>query len=266
MPSSDIAVTVENVTQRFRLIHERPDTLRELFSRFFQGKVSYQDFEALSGISFQVKRGEMLGIIGRNGSGKSTLLKVIAGIYKPTVGHVQVNGTLAPLLELGAGFHHELTGRENILLNGLLLGFSKNDMKLREKKIIEFAELGDFIDVPVKQYSSGMYMRLAFSVATEVNPEILLVDEILAVGDLAFQQKCLARLQEFRRSGKTILFVTHSPVHIRTYCDRVVVLGHGRMLHEGDTEQGLKVYEWSSASPAETGVEPEARLADVRNG
>lgn len=266
MPSSDIAVQVENVTQRFRLIHERPDTLRELFARFFKNKVSYQDFEALSNISFQVKRGEILGIIGRNGSGKSTLLKVIAGIYKPSIGHVQVNGTLAPLLELGAGFHHELTGRENILLNGLLLGFTKSDMKQREERIIDFAELGDFIDVPVKQYSSGMYMRLAFSVATEVNPDILLLDEILAVGDTAFQQKCLARLQEFRRSGKTILFVTHSPTHVHTYCDRVVVLGYGKMLHEGNTEEALKVYEWSTAQPTAPGVEAEARLADVGNG
>ena len=260
MPSSDIAVQVENVTQRFRLIHERPDTMRELFARFFHSKVSYQDFEALSNISFQVKRGEMLGIIGRNGSGKSTLLKVIAGIYTPTAGRVQVNGTLAPLLELGAGFHLELTGRENILLNGLLLGFSKSEMKQREERIIDFAELEDFIDVPVKQYSSGMYMRLAFSVATEVNPEILLVDEILAVGDAPFQQKCLTRLQEFRKSGKTILFVTHSPIHIKTYCNRVVVLGHGKMLHEGDTDEGIRVYEWSSAQSVEAEAEVETRL------
>lgn len=256
MSSNPIAVQVENVTQRFRLIHERPDTVRELFARFFQSKVSYQNFEAISNISFEVKRGEMLGIIGRNGSGKSTLLKTIAGIYRPTSGRVQVNGTLAPLLELGAGFHHELTGRENILLNGLLLGFSKNEMKIREQGIINFAELGDFIDVPVKQYSSGMYMRLAFSVATEVNPEILLVDEILAVGDISFQQKCLNRLQEFRKSGKTILFVTHSPVHIKKYCNRVVVLGQGKMLYEGEPERGVEIYEWSTShslsAPAET--------------
>jgi ABC-type polysaccharide/polyol phosphate transport system ATPase subunit len=261
MHSNPIAVQVENVTQRFRLIHERPDTIRELFARFFQSKVSFQDFEALSNISFQVERGEMLGIIGKNGSGKSTLLKAIAGIYKPSAGRVRVNGTLAPLLELGAGFHQELTGRENILLNGLLLGFSKREMRAREEKIIEFAELGDFIDVPVKQYSSGMYMRLAFSVATEVNPEILLVDEILAVGDVSFQQKCLNRLKEFRRTGKTILFVTHSPIHVQNYCSRVIVLGHGKMLYDGEATKGLEVYEWSTSSQAEPLPEPEARLA-----
>lgn len=266
MSSNPIAVQVENVTQCFRLIHERPDTLRELFAKFFQSKVSYQNFEALSNVSFRVERGEMLGIIGRNGSGKSTLLKTIAGIYKPTSGRVQVNGTLAPLLELGAGFHQELTGRENILLNGLLLGFSRSEMKIREQGIIDFAELGDFIDVPVKQYSSGMYMRLAFSVATEVDPEILLVDEILAVGDMSFQQKCLNRLQDFRKSGKTILFVTHSPILIQNYCNRVVVLGHGKMLHEGDPEEGLKVYEWSTSQPAaDAKVEAGGRLVDVGN-
>ena len=255
MPSNPIAVQVENVTQQFRLIHERPDTLRELFARFFQRKVSYQNFEALSNISFQVERGEMVGIIGKNGSGKSTLLKTIAGIYKPTSGRVQVNGTLAPLLELGAGFHHELTGRENILLNGLLLGFSKSEMKVREQGIIDFAELGDFIDVPVKQYSSGMYMRLAFSVATEVNPEILLVDEILAVGDISFQQKCLNRLQEFRESGKTILFVTHSPIHVQKYCNRAIVLGHGKMLYNGEPEKGVEIYEWSTSHSLEAPAE-----------
>lgn len=193
-----------------------------------------------------------MGVIGRNGSGKSTLLKIVAGIYKPTSGSVQVDGSVAPLLELGAGFHHELTGRENILLNGLLLGYSKREMKDRESSIIEFAELGDFIDAPVKQYSSGMYMRLAFSVATEVNPDILLVDEILAVGDMQFQHKCLQRLNDFRRSGKTILFVTHSAPHILSLCDRVVFLDKGKMLYVGQPEEGLKAYELisSSAEPA----------------
>jgi ABC-type polysaccharide/polyol phosphate transport system ATPase subunit len=242
MTSGSIAIEVDSVTQRFRVIHERPDTLRELFARFFQSKVSYQDLEAVSQVSFQVRRGEMLGIIGRNGSGKSTLLKIVAGIYRPTSGGVRVDGSVAPLLELGAGFHHELTGRENILLNGLLLGYSKREMKTREAAIIEFAELGDFIDAPVKQYSTGMYMRLAFSVATEVDPDILLVDEILAVGDAPFQQKCLERLHQFRRSGKTILFVTHSAPHVLSLCDRVVLLEKGKMLFHGEPEQGLELY------------------------
>ena len=260
MASGSISVQVDNVTQRFRVIHERPDTLRELFSRFFQTKVSYHDFEAVSNVSFRVNRGEMLGIVGKNGSGKSTLLKIVAGIYKPTSGSVQVDGSVAPLLELGAGFHQELTGRENILLNGLLLGYSKREMIAREDKIIEFAELGEFIDAPVKQYSSGMYMRLAFSVATEVNPDILLVDEILAVGDFTFQQRCLDRLTQFRRSGKTILLVTHSAAHITALCDRVLVLEHGKMLFEGDPQRGLEAYGCSIPPAALPAVDTVERL------
>jgi ABC-type polysaccharide/polyol phosphate transport system ATPase subunit len=255
MTSRSIAITVDSVTQRFRVIHERPDTVRELFARFFQTQVSYHDLEAVSNVSVTVRRGEMVGIIGRNGSGKSTLLKLIAGIYRPTSGSVHVEGTIAPLLELGAGFHQELTGRENILLNGLLLGYSKREMKNREASIIEFAELGDFIDAPVKQYSSGMYMRLAFSVATEVNPDILLVDEILAVGDTPFQQKCLDRLNRFRRSGKTILFVTHSAPHVLSFCDRVVLLENGKMLFHGEPEQGLELYESHSGVPGPVAID-----------
>src|SRR3954452_10704319 len=168
---SSPVIRVHSVTQRFRLIQERPDSLRELFARAFRHNSQYHDFNALQNVTFDVREGEMVGIVGRNGSGKSTLLKVVAGVYKPTFGTVMVKGTLAPLIELGAGFHHELTGRENILLNGLVLGYSKQEMRRREQAIIDFAEIGDFIDSPVKQYSSGMYMRLAFSVATEVDPE-----------------------------------------------------------------------------------------------
>src|SRR5271157_2658154 len=173
MSSSSFAIRLDNVTQRFRVIQERPDTMRELFSKLFRHQSSYHDFDAVKNASFEVPRGQMLGLIGRNGSGKSTLLKIVAGVYRPTAGTVQVKGSLAPLIELGAGFHHELTGRENILLNGLLMGYSKREMLEREQRIIEFAEIGDFIDSPVKQYSSGMYTRLAFSVATEIDPEIL---------------------------------------------------------------------------------------------
>jgi ABC-type polysaccharide/polyol phosphate transport system ATPase subunit len=256
MTSSSIAIEVNSITQRFRVIHERPDTLREAFARFFQSKLSYQDLEAVSNVSFQVRRGEMLGIIGRNGSGKSTLLKIVAGIYKPTSGSVRVDGSIAPLLELGAGFHHELTGRENILLNGLLMGYSKREMRSREAAIIEFAELGDFIDAPVKQYSTGMYMRLAFSVATEVNPDILLVDEILAVGDAPFQQKCLDRLYEFRRAGKTILFVTHSAPHVLSFCDQVVLLEKGKMLFHGESEHGLELYRMLAEPNKQAALDP----------
>src|SRR5256884_9263239 len=208
MKEAAVRINVEEFVQRFRIIQERPDTLREAFAKF-RRRTSYHDFQALKHVSFRVSEGEMVGIIGRNGSGKSTILKIIAGVYIPTSGGVAVNGSIAPLIELGAGFHHELTGRENILLNGLLLGLSKRDVMKRESQIIEFAELGEFIDVPVKQYSSGMYMRLAFAIATEVNPDILLIDEILAVGDGEFRRKCFERIEQFRTLGKTILFVSH---------------------------------------------------------
>ncbi len=242
MQPNSCAIAVENVTQRFRVIQERPDTIRELFSRIFRHQSHYHNFDAVKDVSFRVAKGEMVGIIGRNGSGKSTLLKIIAGVYRPSSGRVELNGTIAPLLELGAGFHHELTGRENILLNGLLLGFSKREMKEREQSIIEFADIGDFVDAPVKQYSSGMYTRLAFSVATSVEPDILVLDEILAVGDAGFQQKCFDRLRQFRRSGKTILLVTHSMNQVVQYCDRAILLDQGRMLTDGRPEEVIEVY------------------------
>jgi ABC-type polysaccharide/polyol phosphate transport system ATPase subunit len=240
--SATDSIVVEDIVQRFRVIHERPDTLRELFSKFFRKQVNYHDFEAVSHVSLNVRKGEMVAIMGRNGSGKSTLLKIVAGIYRATSGTVTVNGTIAPLIELGAGMHTELTGRENLLLNGLLMGFSKKQMLDREQSIIDFAEIGEFIDVPVKQYSTGMYMRLAFSVATEVDPDILVVDEILAVGDIAFQQKCLNRLKAFRRAGKTILFVSHSMQQITDHCDRAVLLDSGRKVFDGDPKEAVRVF------------------------
>jgi ABC-type polysaccharide/polyol phosphate transport system ATPase subunit len=251
MTTSSIAVSVENVTQRFRIIHERPDSVRELFSTFLKRKMTYHDFEAVSNVSLQVQRGEMVGIVGRNGSGKSTLLKMIAGVYVPTSGTVTVNGTLAPLIELGAGMHPEMTGRENILLNGLLMGYSKQEMQSREQRIIDFADIGEFIDVPVKQYSSGMYMRLAFSVATEIDPEILIVDEILAVGDFAFQKKCFERLRGFKASGKTILLVTHSMGPVLEHCSRAILIENGRVAADGNPRDVVQLYAGSSAVPDE---------------
>jgi ABC-type polysaccharide/polyol phosphate transport system ATPase subunit len=242
------AISVDNVTQRFRVIHERPDSLRELFTRFFRTNAQYHDFEAVSNISFTVGTGEMLGIVGRNGSGKSTLLKIIAGVYQPTAGCVEVNGSIAPLIELGAGMHNELTGRENILLNGLLMGFSKAEMLEREQRIIDFSEIGDFVDVPLKQYSSGMYMRLAFAVATEVDPEILILDEILAVGDVAFQQKCFDRLRKFRESGKTILLVTHTLPQVVEFCDRAILMDNGHLLADGKPDEVVELFH-STALP-----------------
>lgn len=249
---SSVAVAVEHVTQRFRVIHERPDTLRELFSRFLRHKVRYHNFEAVKDVSLQIRSAHMVGLIGRNGSGKSTLLKIIAGVYKPTVGHVHVEGSLAPLIELGAGFHPELTGRENILLNGLLMGYTREEMLRRERGIIDFAEIGEFIDSPVKQYSTGMHTRLAFSVATEVDPDILIVDEILAVGDAAFKEKCFARIRGFREAGKTILFVTHDMQQVLSQCDRAILLDHGTIVADGDPADVVDTYHsiWSGEAAA----------------
>lgn len=237
-----VVIRLEDVTQRFRVIHERPDTLRELFSKFLRQRVSYHDFEAVKSVSLEVPRGQMLGLIGRNGSGKSTLLKIIAGVYRPNAGQVHVHGSIAPLIELGAGFHHELTGRENILLNGLLMGYSREAMRSREQRIIEFADVGEFIDAPIKQYSSGMHMRLAFAVATEVDPDILIVDEILGVGDTPFQQKCFARIRGFRNAGKTILFVSHDLEKIVQHCDRVLLLNQGSVIADGDPTEVVDIY------------------------
>ncbi|HEX4748540.1 MAG TPA: ABC transporter ATP-binding protein [Bryobacteraceae bacterium] len=235
-------ITVESVTQRFRVFQERPDSIRALFSKFFRHEVLVHDFDAVKDVSFTIGQGEMVGIIGRNGSGKSTLLKMIAGVYKPTVGRVEVHGKIAPMIELGAGFHMELTGRENILINGLLLGYSKKEIKGKESRILEFAEIGDFIDAPVKQYSSGMFMRLAFAVAIEVDPDILLVDEILAVGDMGFQEKCFERLHRFRAAHKTILFVTHAVSDVEKYCDRAILIDQGQLLLDGNPHEVVDMY------------------------
>ena len=261
MTDSSIVVRVENVTQRFRVIQERPDSVRELFAKFFRKKVKYHDFEAVKNVSLSVRGGEVVGIVGRNGSGKSTLLKVIAGVYRPSAGRVTVTGSIAPLIELGAGMNQELTGRENILLNGLLMGFSKKDMMEREQRIIQFADLGNFIEAPIRQYSSGMYMRLAFAVATEVDPDILIMDEVLAVGDMEFQAKCFDRLRRFRESGKTILIVTHSMNQIEEICSRAIYVDHGRVLADGSPAEVIEHYK-GSAIP---GVE-EPILVEVPSG
>jgi ABC-type polysaccharide/polyol phosphate transport system ATPase subunit len=245
--SRPITVQLEDVTQRFRVIHDRPDSMRELFANFFRYETRYHDFYAVKHLSLEVPEGQMLGIIGANGSGKSTLLKIISGIYRPTAGTVHVFGKLAPLIELGAGFHHELTGRENILLSGLLMGHSREQMKEREQRIIDFAEIGDFIDAPIKQYSSGMHTRLAFAVATEVDPDILILDEVLAVGDIGFQKKCFERISMFRRAGKTILFVSHSMEQVVENCDRAILLERGSIIADGDPRDVSALYSGSIA-------------------
>jgi len=239
----NLRIHFEAVSQRYRVIRERPDSLREAFTKVFRTKGGVQEFEALHDISFRVHDGEVLGLVGRNGSGKSTLLKLMAGVFEPSAGRVEVHGRVAPLIELGAGFHYDLTGRENILMNGLLMGLTRKQIKEREQRIIDFADLGEFIDSPLKQYSSGMFMRLAFSVATEVDPDILIVDEILSVGDVEFQAKCDERMQEFRLQGKTIVVVSHAGWLLRRVCTRLILLDHGRLLADGKVEDVLSRYE-----------------------
>jgi len=190
----------------------------------------------------EIKKGESLGILGRNGSGKSTLLKIIAGVTKPSDGRITVNGRIAPLIELGAGFHPELTGRENVYLNGSILGIRKKQMDRLYDEIVAFSELKEFMDQPIKYYSSGMYTRLAFSVAVAETPDILLVDEILAVGDIKFQQKCLKRMEEFRRSGSTMVMVSHGPEQLEKYCDKGLLLNEGKQLFFGDIKETTKKY------------------------
>jgi len=242
-------IQFDDVVQRFRLIQERHDTLREAFARIRQRRTTYHEFEAVKHISFQISKGEVVGLVGRNGSGKSTILKLVAGVYTPTSGRVEVHGSIAPLIELGAGFHHELTGRENIMLNGLLLGLSKRQVQEREARIIEFAELGEFIDSPIKQYSSGMYVRLAFSVATEVDPDILIVDEILSVGDGGFREKCFDRIRQFRNSGKTILMVSHDMATMSNFCSRLLLIHQGRLIEEGGPSRVVSRYQELLSSP-----------------
>ncbi len=237
-----VAIGFDYVNQQFRIIHDRPDSFREAFVRKFRNLGKYEDFYALRDVSLRIGRGESVGIIGRNGSGKSTLLKIIARVYKPTSGRVEVDGRVSALIELGAGFHHDLTGRENIVVNGALLGFSRREMREKYHDIVAFAELEDFIDTPIKQYSSGMLARLGFAVATEVDPDILLVDEILAVGDEPFQHKCLERMNNFRRQGKTTVFVSHDMGLVQSLCDRVLLLDHGHLHAEGPPEQVIARY------------------------
>ncbi len=223
------AVLLENVSVRYRAPNERIQTFKEYMIRRVQGRVRHDDFWALREVSFSVNRGEVFGLIGHNGAGKSTLLKVIARVLRPSNGRVVVRGLVAPMLELGAGFHPELSGRENIILNGAMFGFTREEMEEKVERIIDFSELRQFIDAPMRTYSSGMWARLGFAVATDVNPDILILDEVLAVGDEAFQRKCIRRIEQFREEGATILLVTHNTALIEEMCQRAAWLAHGRL-------------------------------------
>lgn len=241
--NNDIIIEVNNVSRCFNLARERVDSLKEYVVRKLKGNIHFDEFWALRDVSFTVKRGESIGLMGLNGSGKSTMLKVIAGVLKPTDGTVKVYGDVAPLIELGAGFDSDLTARENIFLNGALLGHPRSFMREVYDEIVDFAELHDFMDVPVKNFSSGMTSRLAFSIATIGKPDILIVDEVLAVGDSKFQQKCIDRIEEMMRMGTTVLFVSHSIEQVRMVCEKVVWLEHGKLRAYGDTEEICVQYE-----------------------
>ena len=243
-----VAVELTDVTVRYQVPSEPVATLKERVIRRLQRRpIGFRQFLALEGFNMRIDRGEALGVIGRNGAGKSTLLKVVARVLLPTDGRVQVRGSVAPLIELGAGFHPELTGRENVFLNGAMLGFSHANMAQKLESIIEFAELSSFIDAPLRTYSSGMVLRLGFAVASNAEPEILLIDEVLAVGDEAFKQKCMDRMDRFRKVGTTILFVSHSLDAIRRLSDRVIWIEGGRIHASGDVENITQAYAESVA-------------------
>ncbi len=271
---SEIMLKCENVSKQYRLGAIGGTTLREdlqrLGARIFRkedptlkigqtGAKLNEKFLALDGISFEVKKGEAVGIIGRNGAGKSTLLKLITRITGPSTGTISLNGRVASMLEVGTGFHPELTGRENIYMNGAILGMSKSEIDKKLEEIIEFSEVRQFIDTPVKRYSSGMYVKLAFSVAAHLDSEIVIMDEVLAVGDMAFQNKCLTKMrQAATQEGRTVLYVSHNMNTIRQLCDRVIVLEHGKKIFDGDVEEGIAIY----MNNADDKWEPFIDLAD----
>jgi ABC-2 type transport system ATP-binding protein/lipopolysaccharide transport system ATP-binding protein len=235
-------IEVSDVSMRFRLNNDRIMSLKEFVTTALRGKLNYREFTALDHVSFTVEKGETLGLIGRNGAGKSTMLKVISGILKPTEGSVVCHGNVVPMLELGSGFDMDLTGRENIFLNGAILGYGEEFLKAKYEEIVDFSELGQFIEVPIRNYSSGMLARLAFSIATVVKPEILIVDEILSVGDAQFQEKSRKRMLELMGGGTTVLFVSHSIEQIREMCNRVVWLEQGRVQADGEAEEVCDKY------------------------
>ncbi len=238
----NIVVSLEDVSICFNMQIEKIDNLKEYFVKMLKGKVSYKEFWALNNISFDIAKGEVFGLVGLNGAGKSTLLKVIAGVLKPTKGKVSINGSIVPLIELGAGFDMELSARENIYLNGAVLGYSKKFINEKFDEIVDFAETWDFLDVPLKNYSSGMLARIAFAISTVVEPDILIVDEILAVGDYKFQQKCMDRIKLMLSNGVTILFVSHSTSQVEQLCSRVAYLDKGRVVEVGPTKEVLAKY------------------------
>ena len=237
---SKVMIDVKQISKQYRLYSRKSDRIKEAFS--VTGKKYHKLFDALDEVSFTVNEGEMVGIIGKNGAGKSTLLKIITGVLTPTSGSLEINGKISALLELGAGFNPEYTGIENAYLNGTMIGFTKEEMDSKINDIIEFADIGDFIKQPVKTYSSGMFARLAFAVAINVDPDILIVDEALSVGDAFFQAKCYKKMSELKASGKTILFVSHDMGSVLKYCDKAIIIDHGKKVEEGNVEAMVDIY------------------------
>jgi ABC-type polysaccharide/polyol phosphate transport system ATPase subunit len=240
--SPDEAIHIEKASVQYRVPHERIPTFKEYMIRKLQGKIKHHKFWALKDVNLSVHRGEVFGLIGPNGAGKSTLLKLIARVLRPTEGRVIVRGRVSPLLEMGAGFHAELTGRENVYLNGTILGFTRREIDAKFDHIVDFAELWDFIDAPLRTYSSGMWARLGFAVATDVDPDILIVDELLSVGDEAFQRKSAARIESFREQGVTILLVSHNMETIASICQRAAWLDHGKLMAVGQVSDVVAEY------------------------
>ena len=257
----EYALRVKDVSKIYKLYNKPSDRLKESLSPF--KKIYHKEYYALKNLSFDVKKGECVGLLGVNGAGKSTVLKIITGVLNPTAGVVEVNGKISALLELGAGFNPEYTGIENIYLNGTLLGFTREEIDARIDEILAFADIGDFVHQPVKTYSSGMFVRLAFAVAINIDPEILIVDEALSVGDVFFQAKCYKKFDDFKKSGKTILLVTHSLSSVSKYCDRVVVMDAGQKVDEGEPSEMIDLYkkllvnDRGAAAPIEEEIENE---------
>lgn len=243
MEMNNTIIKVDDVSMQFNLAEEKTDTFKEYVLKLISGKLHYNEFFALKNVSFEIKAGDSVALIGKNGSGKSTMLKIIAGVMYPTKGTVNVNGSIAPLIELGAGFDPDLTARENIYLNGAVMGHDREYMNRYFEQIVEFSELRDFIDVPIKNYSSGMQARLGFAIATIVRADILVVDEILAVGDFRFQQKCKEKMAELMEGGTTLLFVSHNAQQVKELCKKAIWIDHGELMAYGDTEEVYSLYE-----------------------
>ncbi len=261
--NEDIAIKVEGVSKAFKLPHEKTTSIKSALVNFRKQRTYEKQF-ALKDISFEVKKGEFFGIVGRNGSGKSTLLKLLAGIYEPNKGTIRVNGKLTPFIELGVGFNPELTGRENVFLNGALLGFNRKEMLAMYRDIVKFAELEHFMDQKLKNYSSGMQVRLAFSIAIRAESDILLLDEVLAVGDAAFQQKCYDYFEDLKHNHKTVIFVSHDMGAVRRFCTKVIYIKHGKIVYSGDPLEGADLYQEENMKHVvdETGKTLDSRVND----